>query len=187
MEKLTDREITDLFFSRDERALRITKAQFGAYVKKIAFGLLRSDEDAEECENDVYLAAWNSIPPQKPQDLAGYLGKLTRRAAIDRVRNAARRKRAGIVEALEEFEEILPSPEQVEDAVEGRELSRLLSAFLRSLPEKERNVFLRRYWFGDDLKELCRTFGVGKSAMKMTLLRTREKLRDYLRKEGIDL
>ena len=187
MEKERDEAIVALYYARDERALEETKKHFSSYCRKIAYGLLRSEEDARECENDVYLAAWNSIPPNRPEDLATYLGKLTRRAAIDRVRRENRLKRAGLVEALDEFAETLPSPEGVEDAIEAKELSRLLSEFLHALSDIDRAIFLRRYWFGDDLSAVARRFGLRKSALKMRLLRLRGNLREYLTEKGIDL
>ena len=187
MEEERDEQIVRLYFERDERAIDETKKRYSSYCRRIAAGLLRDKRDVEECENDVYLAAWKSIPPNRPKDLAGYLCKLTRRAAIDRVKSAKRRKRGGLCEALEEFEETLPSGESVEDAFESRELQRGISDFLRALPARERSMFLRRYWFGDSIAELCRTFACGKSDAKMKLLRTREKLKAYLRKEGFDV
>ncbi|MBQ9468507.1 MAG: RNA polymerase sigma factor [Clostridia bacterium] len=187
METGRDASIVEMLFARDETALDELKKHYAAYCRKTAAAFLSDERDAEECINDVWLAAWNSIPPQKPQDLATYLGKLTRRAAIDRIRHGARQKRRGIVEALEEFDETIPSPETVEETFYGAELSKKISEFLFTLPETERAVFLRRYWYGDALDAIRRAYGLSKSGVKMKLLRTREKLRDYLKKEGYEI
>lgn len=186
---MEDREIVSLFEKRDERAINEAKAKYSRYVRSISFGILHSEEDVEECENDAYLGAWNSIPPHHPEDLRTYLGKIARRVSIDRFRQESAEKRGGTETALslDEFEECVPSSagNPVEEAVEAADLSRIIDAFLRTLPVNERRMFLRRYWFFDSVKEIAERFGSGESRVKTQLFRTREKLKAVLLKEGI--
>lgn len=151
----------------------------------IAQNVLSNRGDAEECVSDVLLAAWNSIPPQKPENLKTYLGKLTRRIAINRLKrdNAKKRDADRTAVSLDEIEEIV-GESTVEASVETSELSKKISTFLRSLRETERNVFIRRYWYGDSIESICSRFGFGKSKTVMMLKRTRDKLYDYLKNEG---
>ena len=134
---------------------------------------------------DVLLAAWKSIPPESPANLKTYLGKLTRETAIDRLRKRCARRRipAGMIASLDELEEVV-GENDVDSAVQAEELSRLISIFLRSVREEERNVFLRRYWYFDSVKEIQKRYGYGKSKVLVMLKRTRDKLSEYLKKEG---
>ena len=135
---------------------------------------------AEECENDVYLAAWNSIPPHEPRDyLFAYLARIARHTAIDRCRARSRRP-----ESLAELDECLPGPDRAEDRVNGQALAAALNAFLRGLPEQKRTLFLRRYWYCDSIRTLCERTGWNESRVKTALHRMRAALREQLRKEG---
>ncbi len=184
---MEDERILSLYESRNETAIRETKKKYGRYCRAIAFGILRSHEDAEECENDAYLGAWHSIPPAKPRSLPVYLGSVTRKIALDRYRRQTAEKRGGGEPnlSLTELEECIPSRQRIDDALAEQELADLVSAFLRTLPEIECNVFLRRYWYFDSILKICRLYGFGESKVKSMLMRTREKLRSYLEKEGI--
>ena len=186
---MEDREIVSLFEKRDERAIEESKKKYSRYVRSISLGILHSDEDVDECENDAYLGAWNSIPPHHPEDLRTYLGKLARRISIDRFRAETAEKRGGTETALslDELEECVPagSVNPVEEAAEAADLARIIDAFLRTLPVNERRMFLRRYWYFDSVKEIAERFGSGESRVKTTLFRTREKLKAVLTKEGI--
>ena len=188
---MEDREIVSLFERRDERAITEARTKYSRYIRSISRGILHSDEDAEECENDTYLGAWNSIPPHSPADLRTYLGKLARRISIDRFRLETAEKRGGTEEALslDELEECVPSSpgNPVEDAVLGADLSRILDRFLRTLPDNERRLFLRRYWYFESVKDLSERFGYSESKVKVTLFRTREKLKAALMKEEVYL
>lgn len=171
--------------NRNEAGLASAKTQYGAYCLYIANNVLHSEQDAEECLNDALLAAWNSIPPQQPDNLKTYLGKLIREIAVDRLRRNTAQKRvapAALV-PLDELEELVGNA-SVEERMEEAELSRMISAFLQTLPETERTLFIRRYWYYDSVKQICARFGFSKSKVTVTLMRTREKLAKYLKKEG---
>ena len=182
---MDDVKIVELFFERNETAISETKAKYGSYCYSIAYNILKNNEDAEECENDTYLEAWKSIPPQKPKILSAYLGTITRQKSIDRWRKKTADKRGGgeIQLSLYELENCISHDKAISDEIFAEELSKKISEFLRTLPEKERNVFLRRYWYFDSITEICNRYGYGQSKVKMILKRTREKLFSYLEKE----
>ena len=182
---MKDEEILRGFAARDEEALSACGGKYGAYCRAVAKNVLRDERDAEECVNDAMLSAWNSIPPQAPENLKIYLGKLTRDSAISRFRSrrAAKRIPEDMLTPFDEMEELVGRG-SVEESVEAAELSAAISAFLRRLPETERNIFIRRYWYCDALTDMADRFGYGLSRVKMILKRTRDKLAEELRKEG---
>ena len=186
---MEDREIVALFEQRDERAIEEAKRKYSRYVRSISEQILHSAEDAEECENDAYLGAWNSIPPHSPADLRTYLGKIVRRVSIDRFRKETADKRGGTEAALslDELEECIPATggNSVESEVEAHYLGQFIDGFLRTLPDNERRLFLRRYWYFDSVKDIAERFGYGESRVKTALFRTREKLKAALVKEGL--
>ena len=184
---MEDHEIVALYFARSERAITETARKFGAYCRKIAWNILASRRDAEECENDTWLAAWNTMPPQRPARLAPYLGRITRNLALDRLDQAAAQKRGGGQAALllDELAECLPAPDRVEQEVEAAELARQISAFLRAQPEPARSMFLRRYWYGDAIGEIAVRYGMPTGRVRVTLHRTRARLRQALEREGV--
>ena len=186
---MEDREILALYQSRDERAIAETKAKYGRYCFTIAHNILADRADAEECEADTYLEAWNKIPPTKPAVLSAFLGKITRALAIDRWRRTRAQKRGGgeAELSLEELAECVPAGNPVDEAIGAADLARVISVFLRALPGEECSLFLRRYWYFDSIDTLCRRYGMGASKVKMRLLRTREKLRKHLEQEEIIL
>ena len=182
---MRDDEIVKLFWERNEQAIAEAKRQYTQYCLYIAENVLHDRQDSEECLNDVLLQAWKSIPPERPMNLKAYLGKLTRNAAVGCLRKkcAAKRIPAGMMTPLDELEEVVGDSD-VESAIQAEELSHLISFFLRSVREEERNVFLRRYWYYDSVKEIQDRYGFGKSKVTVMLKRTRDKLAKYLKKEG---
>ena len=182
---MKDEALVQSFWERDETAIAKAREQYGDYCYAIAGNVLESREDCEECLNEAMLAAWNSIPPQRPNNLKTYLGKLIREIAVDHLRKNHAQKRIprGALLPLDELEELV-GENAVSDSIEEAELSTLISGFLRSLKETERNVFLRRYWYYDPVNEICRRYGFGKSNVLMRLKRTRERLAECLKKEG---
>ena len=179
-----DENIVRLFLERDERAPEEAKKKYSGYCLYIARNLLRDPRDAEECVNDALMAAWSSIPPNRPENLKTYLGKLTREAAVDRLRWNTAQKRAGDeLDPLDELDGIVGRSD-VESEIEARELGGAISSFLRERSGTERDIFIRRYWYFDPVGEIAARFGFGKSKVKMTLKRTRDALAEYLRKEG---
>lgn len=181
---VNDEKIVALFWNRDESALAETEKRYGDYCLYIAENVLRNARDAEECVNDALLAAWNSIPPNRPDNFRVYLGALVRNAALDVWRRGnAKKRKAASVASLEELGE-LASAFNVEDAVGAKELSRLISDYLTTLDETERKVFVRRYWCYEPIEAISARYGFGKSKVKMMLKRTRDGLAAYLKKEG---
>ncbi|MBR6312213.1 MAG: sigma-70 family RNA polymerase sigma factor [Oscillospiraceae bacterium] len=183
---MEDSRIVELFLERDEAAVSEAGSKYGAYCRSIAMNILQSAPDAEEAVGDAMFAAWNAIPPHRPAVLSTFLGKLTRRAALKKVREASAQKRGGgqLALALEELGECLPGSGSTEEAVEAAELGRAVNAFLAALPAQERSIFLCRYWYLDSVADIASRFGCGQSKVKMTLKRTRDRLRDHLEKEG---
>lgn len=184
---MEDEQIVDLYWQRDEAAIEQTRQKYGRYCHSIAYNILENAQDAQECENDTYLAAWNAIPPHRPEILSTFLGKLTRRICLDRRRTQNATKRGGdtVTLSLEELAGCIPNGRSFIDTLEERELARLISAFLRKLPARDRQIFVRRYWYCDSIAQIARDFTSGESRIKMNLLRTRNKLMEYLRKEGV--
>ena len=177
---MEDAAIVALYWARDEQALAETATKFGAYCRKIADNILHSAHDVEECENDTWLAAWNSMPDNRPARLAPYLGR-------DRLDKATAQKRGSgqTFAPLDELAECVAAPGSVEDDFDATETGRLISEFLRTLPEGTRNIFLRRYWYCDATADIAARYGLTESKVRVTLHRTRGKLAAYLQKKGV--
>ena len=184
---MTDQEIVVLFWDRNELAIRESQRKYSAYCRRIAGNILADRRDIDECESDTYLTAWNTIPPQRPGELAPFLGRITRNLSLKRLRlNTARKRGSGIAcLSLEELQGCIPEGKTFEETIAARELGRHIDRFLRSLPDMSRRIFICRYFYCESLEELCRRTGWGMSRVKMTLLRTRNKLKSYLEKEGV--
>lgn len=184
---MDDAKIIDLYFRRSESAVAETDAKYGGYCYSIAYNILTNNEDAEESVNDTYLAAWNAMPPHRPQMLSTFLGKITRNLSLDRWRNRHRDKRGGgqLPLALEELGECADGAEPLDDVLSKKELARCVNRFVSALPEPERSVFVCRYWYFDSLKEVAAHFGYTESKTATMLMRTRKKLRKKLQKEGL--
>lgn len=182
---MEDADIIDLYFARNEDAIRQTDISYGRRLNILAQRMLHSREDAEESVSDTYLKAWNTIPPRRPQHLFAYLAKICRNFSLDRLdwKNAAKRK-AEVVSLTQEMELCIPDTQR-ERQRDGKELGMLLDAFLRALTPENRMVFLRRYWYVDTIAEIAVRYGLSESAVQMRLSRTRAKLCTYLEKEGI--
>ena len=184
---MEDVKIVELYWFRDETAIDETRSKYGTYCNRIAYRILGNIQDAEECENDTYLRAWNTMPPQKPDLLSSYLGMLCRNSALNKYRRYHAQKRgAGDVSvSLGELDECIPDSKSIDDALEEKELAEILSVFLRGLPEYECSIFIYRYWHLASVNEISEKFGCSKSKVKTTLYRTRLKLRTVLEREGI--
>lgn len=182
---MKDEKIISLFFKRDERALEETEKKYGNLIRYIASNILSVPEDAEECVNDVYLALWNSIPPTEPQSLSAFTSEVTRRQAIKKLRHNKAEKRDGFSVVGEEFLSMLDDGTSLSELYEAKRAGELISRFLRTLGEEERTVFMMRYFFDMTPSDIALRQGCGESRIKMKLLRTRKKLAEYLRKEGI--
>lgn len=183
---MKDREIIDLYWARADEAIGETQAKYGKYCYSVALRILKDPDDAKEVVNDVYLGAWNSIPPHRPAELATFLGKLTRRLAIKKWQKDRAQKRGGgeVALALEELGDCIPSDQSPEREVEAGELGRAVRDFVADLPSNERNIFVCRYWYLDPITQICRQYGFSESKVKSMLHRTRKKLKKHLIKEG---
>ena len=184
---MNDQHIIELYWVRDEEAIRYTAERYGKYCYAIAYNILANKEDSDECVNDTYLDAWNSMPPHRPHILSAFLGKITRRIAIDRFRekNAKRRGGGEIPLALEELSECVAAPGDLTREVETARIAESVQGFLGTLPDLERRLFVRRYWHMESIANLAAHFGMSESRAKSMLHRTRAKLRRYLEKEDL--
>lgn len=183
---MEDMEIVALFWGRSQQALVETAGKYGAYCRTIANNILHDPQDAEECENDAYTAAWNAIPPAKPLRLAAFLGRLTRNIALDRLDYHRAQKRNGEQQAmLDELEECIPASGGVEETWQGEETVRLIDAFLAREGRESRVAFVRRYWYADPVGEIAGAMGLSQSKVKSMLFRTRKRLKAYLEQEGV--
>lgn len=183
---MEDSKIVDLYWQRSAAAIDETQRKYDSYCFAISRNILPTQEDARECVNDTYLAAWNAIPPNRPAVLSTFLGKLTRRISIDRWRALSAEKRGGnsVTVALEELEQCIPGGSDPVKEVEAKELAEAINRFLDTLPYMERKVFLMRYFDMADLKQIEQRFKMSSSKAKSMLHRTRKKLRAYLQEEG---
>ena len=186
--EIIDRHIVDLFTARDEAAIEKTRQRYGSYCYAIAHRILGDHADAEECVNDTYLQLWNSIPPAAPNNLAAFLGKLARNLCINRLRQRQREKRGSgqLVAALDELAECIPDPtENAAEWTEALALRQSVNAFLATLPAQTQRVFMQRYFYLCPVAEIARELHMSESRVKMLLLRTREKLREHLQRDGL--
>lgn len=178
---MDDKLIIELFFARDEKAIEVTEEKYGKYCYTIAFNILNSEEDSKECVNDTYVNAWNSIPPHRPEVFRTFLGKITRNISLNRYASDRAKKRfCGADLAFEELDEYIPSSIETADEVV---LKDTIERFLESLKEKERIIFLRRYWYFCSIREIALSLKMSESNVKVTLLRTRKKLQIFLESE----
>lgn len=184
---MEDSAIIDLYWARDQYAISASDEKYGALCRKLSQNILSSREDAEECVNDTWFRAWNAMPPQRPNILSAFFGKLTRNLSLDRWRKNRAAKRGGsqVEVALQELEHCLPDHRRPDEELEAGETAALISAFLRQQPELDRRLFVRRYFHLESIDTLARRFGLTESQAKSRLHRTRQKLKAALEKEGI--
>ena len=183
---MDDREIVVRYLARDESAIRETAGKYGHRLRALAQGIVRDAGTAEECENDTYLEAWNRIPPHRPESyLYPFLARITRHLSLNCCRDRERLKRsAHLCELSAEMEQCLPAPDDAACRLEESELREAINGFLAKLPEEQRNLFLRRYWYLDSIADIARRFACSESKVKTTLLRCRKRLREHLEEGG---
>lgn len=184
---MEDREIVELYFLRSQRAIEESDLKYGGYCRSIAFNICNNNEDAEECVSDTWFKTWNIIPPKRPDPLRPFLGSITRNTALDRWReNKALKRGGGEIEfSLQELGEVIPDGTEPEKEVELKELQNAVRNFIHGLPESDRRAFLGRYYFVMPVREIAKRQGSSISQVKMSLFRTRKRLAEYLRKEGL--
>ena len=182
---MEDFEIVDLYWARQERAIDESDRKYGRMLSSLSFSLLSSHEDAEECLNDTYLAAWNAMPTDRPTYLGAFLSRITRNLSIDRYRKSHRDKRGGMENLLEELTECVPDTNSVQKEYENGMLADALNTFLASLDGEKRAMFLRRYFYSQSVTEIALALKISESKVKVTLHRVREKLKLVLEREGL--
>ncbi len=184
---MEDAKIIELYNARSELAVAETERKFGKMLFSIAMNILSSREDSEETVNDTYGKAWRSIPPEKPDFLGAWLGKITRNLSISRYRRNKAQKRSGIEIMLSELEECIPSAIDVETESENSEITAAINSWLGTLGKEERIYFVRRYWYGDSVSELAEKFKIPPKKLSSKMFRMRKGLKEFLEKEGIAL
>lgn len=183
---MEDTEIISLYFARNEAAIAETSRKYGSYCRSVADNILRSSEDAEECVNDTWLRAWNAIPPQKPVRLRLFLGKITRNLAFDRYEQKMTAKRGGgeLAAVLDELAECVADTADVESELQYRALRQCISAFAAALPQRERRIFIGRYFYAQSIAQIAEQTGLRENYVSVLLTRIRKKLRSQLEQEG---
>ena len=189
MKALEDNQIVELYFLRDETAIRQTSEKYGNRLRSLAYGIVNDHQTAEECENDTYMEAWNMIPPHEPRSyLYSFLARIARHISLNLCRDRSRLKRSAFISELTaEMEQCIPAPDDVECRIDDMVLSEALNRFLFTLGEGKRNIFIRRYWYLDSIADISKRFALSESKVKTILFRCRNQLREHLEKEGYTL
>lgn len=181
---MEDFQIIELYWSRKEEAIQETDTKYGKLLSYISYNIVSNYEDSEECVNDTYGKAWDSIPPQRPNNLSAYLGRIVRNLSINRWHeNHAKKRGSGADILLSELSECIPASQTVEREIEESILIDSIVKWLKGLPKEDRVLFVRRYWYGDSLEVLAGKTTPNKLAGK--LFRLRQKLKMELEREGI--
>lgn len=188
MENMDDSQIVALYHQRNEQAITESSRKYGLLCHRIAKNILSSAEDAKECVNDTWFAAWRRMPPDKPLALGAFLGRITRNLSISRWRaDHAKKRFHGMDLLLSELDDCIPDTNDVEQAVEQRELTRLLDQWLDCLPAEDCILFVRRYWYGDAVHALAKEYSCTPNQMAQQMLRLRKKLKVFLEQEGVSI
>lgn len=184
---MEDLQIIELYFSRDEHAIKETGRKYGKLCFRVAKNLLSNNEDSEECVNDTYLTIWNKIPPTRPSNFTAFICKITRNLSLKKLElSNAMKRSADAVISLSEIEATMPD-NHIASGIEDEELGKLISTFLRSEKELDRNIFLRKYWFFDSISDIAERYSMNENTVKSMLFRSRNRLRKFLKKGGIEV
>lgn len=185
---MEDSRIIDLYFERSEEAITRTAEKYGRLCRSIALRIVGSYEDAQECENDTYVAAWNAMSPTRPHILSAFLSRISRNIALNRYEyNKAGKRNSQFDLVLDELEECLASSYSVEDTYIAGEVAGMINAFLEKMKTETRVMFVRRYYYADSVKEIAERLAVSESKVKTTLFRVRQELKDYLEAQGVQV
>lgn len=184
-----DCAIVELYWNRDQTAILRSQEKYGPQCHTLAHNILHSQEDAEECVNDTWLKCWQSIPPQRPKSLKSFVGRIVRNLALSVLRAETAQKRGGgqVQLALDELSEVASGGDTPEGALDRKAFRAALDDFLAGLPERNRNLFLRRYWYLDSVEALAKRYSMSKTQVTTTLHRLRVKLRVHLQQEGFEV
>jgi len=186
---MEDNEIVQMYWDRNEEALSATAKKYGSYCFSIAKNIVGNNEDAEECVNDTYLQTWNSIPDNKPKMLSTYLGKIARNISFNRYKynNAEKRGGGQIDFVLDELSDLITAPDESDDELDSRLLSKAINAFISNLSLEKRQIFMCRYWYADSIKDIADRFDMTENNVSVTLNRLRQKLSEYLKESGYEI
>ena len=186
---MDDVEIIDLFWKRSEKAIKETQLKYSSYCNAIAYGILNNHEDVMECVNDMLHSVWNSIPPNRPDCLKAFVGKITRNISLNIIKKRNTEKRGGgqAELVLSELEECIASDSNIEEELDRRQLTETINAYLGTLAVEDRNIFVNRYWYMLSIGAIARELNATESRIKSRLFRMRKGLKTYLEKEGIFL
>ena len=184
---MDDRRIVELFLERSEEAILETDIKYGRYCHKIAFNVLGNDEDSEECVNDAYMRAWGSIPPNEPDSMASYIGRITRNLALDKLRQKQSDKRGNgeVPVVLDELAECVSGHDELERRQDSAEIAAAIDSFLNELNSVERGVFMRRYWMMEPIADVANRYDISVSKTTTMLFRLRNRLKKHFMNEGI--
>ena len=184
---MDDLRIIELYFERDEQAIKETDSKYGKLCHSIAYNILNNREDSEECVNDTYVGVWNAIPPTRPNNFMAFICKIVRNLSLKRLEFTKREKRsADIIISFEELAAVLPD-ERYAPNISDEDIGKIISEFLRNQKEDAKNVFIRKYYFFDSISEIAKRYSFTESKVKNMLFYTRNKLKDYLIKEGVEI
>lgn len=188
-ELMDDSKIVQLYWDRNEQALTATSDKYGNYCISIAKNILGNKEDAEECVNDTYMRAWNSLPPHRPNILSTYLGKITRNLSFNLYKRNTADKRGGgeVPVVLDEIVDLVSDTDDVEKEIDRRELVKAIDDFLGKLPADKRSIFICRYWYFDSISNIASRFGMTNNYVSVLLNRLRLKLHNYLLERGFEI
>lgn len=186
---MDNEKIVELYLLRDQSAIEETARKYGKRLRSLSLGIVQDRQTAEECENDTYLEAWNTIPPHEPRSyLYAFLARITRHISLNCCRSRNRLKRSAFIcELSSELEQCIPAPNDTQCRVDDMILREVINGFMSTLDEEKRNVFLRRYWYMDSVADISRRYAFSQSKVKTILYRSRNQLREYLKKEGYEL
>lgn len=186
---MDDNSIIQLYWDRDDQAITKTSEKYGRYCKAIAKNILNNEEDAEECVNDTYLKAWNSMPAHWPEQLATFLGRITRNLSFNKYKQGRAEKRGSgeIKLVLDELTDCVSDADNVEQIIDRRELVKAINLFVMGLSAEKRNIFVRRYWYADSVSAIAKDCGMLQASVSKILERTRKKLKAYLMERGFEL
>ncbi len=184
---MDDKRIVDLYFDRNEDAILQTQIKYGKLCRKVANNILNNNEDSEECENDTYLTLWNSIPPERPNNFLAFMIRIVRNLSLKRLEyNTAEKRDPKCAVSWEELEDCIPD-RRLSAELEDAELGELINKFLHGEKEHIRNVFVRRYYFNDDILDIASRYDFSESKVKSILFTVRNKLKKYLTENGVYL
>ena len=186
---MEDSSIVDLYWSRSEQAISETSKKYGRYCFSVAFNILQSNEDSEECVMDTYMRAWNAMPDERPRNLKAFLARITRNLALNMREKRSAEKRASdrVAVALDELHDCIPATDCTERVIDDAAFAEIMNRFLSSMTSEKRKIFMRRYFYMSAVEEIAKDYAISESKVKMSLLRSRNDLKRFLEKEGITL